>query len=353
MHSQLPQRSSSFDYQSSAQGRPQQRPPITRPGSLPQRPPERPSMERPLSEQPNQRRPNTLDEMAQNPSPLPGHGSRTDSLSIIPTYTEDRDKKKPKDKKDDASKKSNWWFSSTSEEKERKEREEREAKKKMKLQKPGTTPTEKPAADVARLDVLQTSINGPKARESFVLERANVQLDPETERKLQRKTSSEKKEKETGLFSTLFGGKKKSDKDEKSKKGSSLRGLSPEPPPRILRPDQDYPWSRFSILQERAIYRMAHIKLANPRRELYSQVLLSNFMYSYLAKVQQMHPQMQIQTSPVPSQQKQSTGPQGTPPTKNQGSLGKKDQANEELGMYQRYQEVSGHDFHFPRQVSP
>ncbi|KAK6437058.1 hypothetical protein LTR95_006741 [Oleoguttula sp. CCFEE 5521] len=44
---------------------------------------------------------------------------------------------------------------------------------------------------------------------------------------------------------------------------------------------------------------MAHIKLANPRRALYSQVLLSNFMYSYLAKVQMMHPQMQIPASPA------------------------------------------------------
>ena len=46
---------------------------------------------------------------------------------------------------------------------------------------------------------------------------------------------------------------------------------------------------------------MAHIKLANPRRALYSQVLLSNFMYSYLAKVQQMHPHVQI---PQSAQQK-------------------------------------------------
>ena len=346
MQSQLPQRSSSFEYQPSAQNRPQQRPSLSRPGSLPQRPPERSTIERPLSEQPNPRRPNTLDEMAQNPSPLPGHGNRTDSLSIIPTYTEDKDKKKPKDKKDEASKKSGWWFGSSSEEKERKEREEREAKRRPKLQKPTITPTEKPSHDVARLDVLQTSIDGSKGRESLVLDRANVQLDPETERKLQRKTSSEKKEKETGLFSSLFGGgKKKGEKDERSKKGSSLRGLSPEPPPRILRADVDYNWSRFSILEERAIYRMAHIKLANPRRELYSQVLLSNFMYSYLAKVQQMHPQMQIQTSPAPSQQKQNTGPQGTPPTKNQGSLNKKDQNNEELSTYQRYQEVSCLDF--------
>jgi hypothetical protein len=43
---------------------------------------------------------------------------------------------------------------------------------------------------------------------------------------------------------------------------------------------------------------MAHIKLANPRRPLHSQVLLSNFMYSYLAIVQAMHPQMNVPTSP-------------------------------------------------------
>jgi hypothetical protein len=286
--------------------------------------------------------------MAQHPSPLPGHGSRTDSLSIIPTYAEEKDKRKPKDKdkKDEGPRKSSWgWFGSSSEEKEKKEREEKEAKKKAKLQKPATPTAEKSAHDPARLDVLQTNIDGPKGRESLVLDRASVQLDPEPERKnLQRKTSSEKKEKESGLFSSLFGGsKKKTEKEERSKKGSSLRGLSPDPPPRILRPDVDYNWSRFSILEERAIYRMAHIKLANPRRELYSQVLLSNFMYSYLAKVQQMHPQMQIQTSPVPSQQKQNTGPQGTPPNKSQGTLGKKDQG-EELSIYQRYQEVSNRD---------
>ncbi|CRJ97063.1 hypothetical protein BN1708_009442 [Verticillium longisporum] len=47
-----------------------------------------------------------------------------------------------------------------------------------------------------------------------------------------------------------------------------------------------------------AIYRMAHIKLANPRRSLSSQVLLSNFMYNYLAIVQAMHPQAQVPQSP-------------------------------------------------------
>lgn len=39
---------------------------------------------------------------------------------------------------------------------------------------------------------------------------------------------------------------------------------------------------RLPIHVERALYRLSHLKLANPRRELRQQVLLSNFMYSYL-----------------------------------------------------------------------
>jgi hypothetical protein len=77
----------------------------------------------------------------------------------------------------------------------------------------------------------------------------------------------------------------------------------------VLKPDIDYNWTRFSILEERAIYRMAHIKLANPRRALYQQVLLSNFMYSYLAKVQQMHPLITLPTSASQSQQKKKDEP--------------------------------------------
>lgn len=39
---------------------------------------------------------------------------------------------------------------------------------------------------------------------------------------------------------------------------------------------------RFPMNVERAIYRLSHLKLANPKRELRQQVLLSNFMYAYL-----------------------------------------------------------------------
>ena len=135
-----------------------------------------------------------------------------------------------------------------------------------------------------------------------------------------------KKEKD-GLFSSLFGGKKNKSDKETSKKHSN-RGLSPEPPYRELKPDVDYNWTRFSILEERAIYRMAHMKLANPRRALYSQVLLSNFMYSYLAKVQQMHPQMNLPTS---AKQQQKQQKQQQQPVQQQA---------DEYAQYQIFQQV-------------
>jgi hypothetical protein len=118
-----------------------------------------------------------------------------------------------------------------------------------------------------------------------------------------------------------------------------------------MRPDIDYHWTRFGISDERAIYRLAHIKLANPRRELYSQVLLSNFMYSYLAKVQQMHPQIQI---PQSAAQKQAQRQERQAQAKQQEEERKAQQQEmqapgrapnaqsaEELAQYQRYQEVS------------
>lgn len=39
---------------------------------------------------------------------------------------------------------------------------------------------------------------------------------------------------------------------------------------------------RLTINVERAIYRLSHLKLGDPKRELRQQVVLSNFMYAYL-----------------------------------------------------------------------
>lgn len=265
------------------------------------------------SNMPPQNRPSlSLDQ----PSPLPGNDTNTSNLSYIPTLTVD---KRADQKKKEESKKSGWsWGSLVGKQDGDKEKPE---KPKAKISKPPQQ------HDNTRLDVLQTSIEGNgKGRESIVLDRDNLKLEEERKKESQRKSSGteSKKEKES-LFSSIFGGKKsKAEKDDKSKKYRD-RGLSPEPPYRELRPDIDYNWTRFSILEERAIYRMAHIKLANPRRALYSQVLLSNFMYSYLAKVQQMHPQMNLPTS-AKQQRKQEAKGQQQP---------------DEFTQYQRYQQVS------------
>lgn len=232
----------------------------------------------------------TLNDMTSHPSPLPGNNTRTDSLSFIPTLTEDKksaESRKAKEKAEkessDGSRKSSWSWGSLlgNEEKEKEKKKAEEAKQdarkaaKSRLGKPVDR-----SHDNTRLDLLQTTMEGSRGRESIVLDRGDLKLEEERKKESSRKSAANdnKKEKESGIFSSIFGGgKKKGERDSTGKKHLS-RNLSPEPPARILKPDIDYNWTRFSILEERAIYRMAHIKLANPRRALHSQVLLSNFM---------------------------------------------------------------------------
>ncbi|QPG75365.1 hypothetical protein FOA43_002718 [Brettanomyces nanus] len=63
---------------------------------------------------------------------------------------------------------------------------------------------------------------------------------------------------------------------------------------------------RFPIHVERAVYRLSHLKLADPKRPLYQQVLLSNFMYAYLNLVNHtlyLQQQQQDQMFPIDHQQ--------------------------------------------------
>ena len=299
-----------------------------------------------------------LNDFANNPQLIPGNSTRTDSLSFIPTFSEDHSKKteskKSKDRKDSegGSRKSSWhWLLGTEEkdkdkEKKREKDKDGDASKKIKAKlvekvhdttnhnlnhnnhasasSPSSSTSSAAAAAAAAVagTTNGTSDSSPRGRESIVIDRLDPKLEEERKKDSNnRRTSSEtKKEKESGLFSSLFGGGRKKHGDGHHKKSLS-RTLSPDPPVRILRPDLDYPWTRFSILEERAIYRMAHIKLANPRRALHSQVLLSNFMYSYLAKVQQMQPQMVLATSAAQRHQRA------------------REKQEEEYQQYQRYQE--------------
>ncbi|KAL9000733.1 MAG: hypothetical protein Q9169_000769 [Polycauliona sp. 2 TL-2023] len=323
--SYVPERSSSHE---PPPPMPQQGPPSGGPPNSrgPKWPP--PLQTRPVQ---NQKGNQTFSDIASHPSPLPGNSTRTDSLSFIPTLSAEEkkaeekkaDTRKAKDKKEketpDGSRKSSWsWGSMMGSDDKEKERKKEEDAKKIKSK--VTRPVDK-THDNTRLDVLQTTMEGNRGRESVVLDRGDVKLEEERKKESNRKTSTgDKKEKDSGLFSSLFGGGKKKGGQEAGGKKSFARNLSPEPPPRVLKPDVDYNWTRFSILEERAIYRMAHIKLANPRRALHSQVLLSNFMYSYLAKVQQMHPQIQLPAQKQQAQQKKADQP-------------------EEFYQYQKYQE--------------
>jgi hypothetical protein len=67
-------------------------------------------------------------------------------------------------------------------------------------------------------------------------------------------------------------------------------------------------YNRLPIHIERAIYRLSHVKLANPRRPLHEQVLISNMMFWYLGVIQQqqlLQQQADLQQQQLLQQQQQ------------------------------------------------
>ncbi|KAF7794443.1 hypothetical protein EIP86_005577 [Pleurotus ostreatoroseus] len=125
------------------------------------------------------------------------------------------------------------------------------------------------------------------------------------------------KEKDSGFFGSLFGGKKKQEEVVTPAAGGignggreaavallgqskSAKAYVPSPSPQPL---QGY--ARYPIHVERAIYRLSHIKLANPRRPLYEQVLISNLMFWYLGVINKT----QTQQPPQPAAATQAAAP--------------------------------------------
>ncbi|KAM0786275.1 hypothetical protein ACM66B_001755 [Microbotryomycetes sp. NB124-2] len=123
-------------------------------------------------------------------------------------------------------------------------------------------------------------------------------LDREREEKEQR--DREKRDnKDTGFFGALFS-KRKSDQEHVAPPTPSPPPEAParQPPPPTasgtMLPDGTYiNFYRLPIHVERAVYRLSHIKLANPRRPLYEQVLISNLMFWYLSVINKPLAQMQ------------------------------------------------------------
>ncbi|GLB41776.1 putative activator of mitotic machinery Cdc14 phosphatase activation C-term [Lyophyllum shimeji] len=113
------------------------------------------------------------------------------------------------------------------------------------------------------------------------------------------RTAEKEKEKESGFFGSLFGSKKKQDETpppllspgtsgreaaQALLGASKSKAFSPVSPA-ISAGIGPNNYSRYPIHVERAIYRLSHIKLANPRRPLYEQVLISNLMFWYLGVI--------------------------------------------------------------------
>ncbi|KAJ8521711.1 hypothetical protein ONZ45_g1603 [Pleurotus djamor] len=147
------------------------------------------------------------------------------------------------------------------------------------------------------------------------------------------------KEKDSGFFGNLFSSKKKQD-DSSSHSSSSgretaerLLGQSkraPTSPSPILAANVPggNVYARYPIHVERAIYRLSHIKLANPRRPLYEQVLISNLMFWYLGVINK------AQAGPGAPQ-----GPNGAQPSNANGPEGSEQESRERYEREQRERE--------------
>ncbi|SCV74846.1 BQ2448_7875 [Microbotryum intermedium] len=139
----------------------------------------------------------------------------------------------------------------------------------------------------------------------------------------QQQQQQQQQEKDSGFFGVLFG-KKKHDHEAGTggNPGMSMvakpsgpptpplqaettnRMPPPPPPPTATAaqlPSGEYVnFYRLPIHVERAVYRLSHIKLANPRRPLYEQVLISNLMFWYLSIINRPAPPPVPVPVPVP-----------------------------------------------------
>lgn len=174
------------------------------------------------------------------------------------------------------------------EEKREKDKEEKNRVRKDKRPKSAEKSTEK--YDNTRLDLLQKSIDLGNTGKVITADPVGIKTDEKHEK--ERKSREEKKEKEPGGLLSFFGSSRKKSGVDGSHKQKDSSSRNPSPDPSREQPHQNFYYTRFPIHIERAIYRLSHLKLANPRRPLHQQVLLSNFMYSYLAKVQQTQPHL-------------------------------------------------------------
>lgn len=163
-------------------------------------------------------------------------------------------------------------------------------------------------ADDTRLDLVQRSIesiNEETASEPFRRPLSAGSIDKVEEKK------------DPGLFSSLFSRKKEAKRSLENKRLSlehetqtsvemNSKNVDTEEAAEpadststVFVAPSPFFYARFPLHIERAIYRLSHLKLANPRRPLHQQVLLSNFMYYYLDLINQLRTIAPINTLEV------------------------------------------------------
>lgn len=142
----------------------------------------------------------------------------------------------------------------------------------------------------------------PLQRTESASTNSSVERAKEKEKKggfFSKKDKDKKKKEKDGFLGGLFGSKKKIEEPPAS--GVSVSNFSSAGPAaaaallgssksaRSVAPSPTSPgfnnYARYPIHVERAIYRLSHIKLANARRPLYEQVLISNLMFWYLGVI--------------------------------------------------------------------
>ncbi|WVF65522.1 hypothetical protein IAT40_000250 [Kwoniella sp. CBS 6097] len=150
----------------------------------------------------------------------------------------------------------------------------------------------------SRTSVASSSTSTSTGKEKEKEKQKKGGLFGKKDKKDKEKDGKSKKDKDRFLGS-LFGGKKKQEEISAvasfssagpaaaaallgaSKSAKSL-GVPPSPSP--TSPGFSS-FARYPIHVERAVYRLSHIKLANARRPLYEQVLISNLMFWYLGVI--------------------------------------------------------------------
>lgn len=153
-------------------------------------------------------------------------------------------------------------------------------------------------------------------REKAQQEQSALEQRRQAERERQKEKDDEKqrekqhqkdkaKEKEGGFLGGLFGKRKAEPQEaQPASPPPPARPQSVPPPPTAsgaLLPSGRYSnFYRLPIHVERAVYRLSHIKLANPRRPLYEQVLISNLMFWYLSIINNAQPPPIPTAPPVP-----------------------------------------------------